>query len=86
MLVPLARADFEQVALRPRHSPFPMLPVEEAMETVLRHTPSMAIIEVSSLQGVPTDLNPLNCLPPISSKITMLSSKWTMSWFESGVG
>ena len=58
MLVPLARANFEQVALRPRHSPFPMLPVEEAMETVLRHTPSMPTIEVSSLQGAPTDLNP----------------------------
>ena len=58
MLVSPARANFEPVALRPRHSPFPMLPVEEAMETVFRHAPSMSIIELSSLQGVPTDLNP----------------------------
>ena len=82
MLVSPARANFEQVALRPRHSPFPMLPVEEAMETVLRHAPSMSIIELSSLQGVPTDYPTHSYL--WSSLVPRLSPvAWEWGYFQS---
>jgi len=34
-----------------------MLPMEEAVEIVLKHTTLMPVIEASNLQGSPSDLN-----------------------------
>ena len=46
-----AKADFEQVALRPRHSPYPMLPVERAMEIILQNVIINPPTEIDQLQG-----------------------------------
>ncbi len=46
-----AKADFAAVALRPRHSPYPMLPVEEAVKIVLTSVVVMPTTTTDSLQG-----------------------------------
>ena len=45
-----ARADFDQVALRPRHSPYPMLPVDRATAITLEHAAALGVTEVDNLQ------------------------------------
>ncbi len=47
-----AREDFFPVAQRPRHSPYPLLPVNEAIKIILEETPwSPATIE-KDLAGI----------------------------------
>ena len=49
----LAKADFfASVASRPRHSPYPLLPVDQALQTVLKHTPTLPAVEVTNLIGI----------------------------------
>ena len=40
------REDFHKVALRARKSPYPMLPVEEAMRIIMDHTSVLPSIEL----------------------------------------
>lgn len=45
------RSDFHKVALRPRHSPYPMLSVDEALQIVMASTPRLEHTSVDGLQG-----------------------------------
>jgi gephyrin len=40
---------FTGVASRPRHSPYPLVPVEQALQTVLQHTPQLPHTHLDSL-------------------------------------
>ena len=49
-----AKADFAAgVAERPRHSPYPLLPVDQALHIVLEHTPTLPAVETDNLIGNP---------------------------------
>lgn len=68
------RADFEQVALRPRHSPYPMLPVEKAMEIILRQVTVMPVTTASNLQDalgciIAEDIHAQQPLPPFPASV-----------------
>ena len=48
-----AKEDFYGgVAARPRHSPYPLVPVSQALETVLQHTPLLPTLYLHSLTGI----------------------------------
>lgn len=48
----VAKADFlTGVALRPRHSPYPLLPVDQALQVVLQHTPVLSTVEITNPIG-----------------------------------
>ena len=40
------------MALRPRHSPYPMLSVDEALHVISQNTPSHLLTEQKSIVGV----------------------------------
>ena len=47
-----AKADFAAgVAERPRHSPYPLLPVDQALHIVLEHTPTLPAVATDNLIG-----------------------------------
>ena len=45
-----SRSDFHKVALRPRHSPYPMLSVDEALQIVIASAPCLGHTSVDGLQ------------------------------------
>lgn len=45
-----SRSDFHKVALRPRHSPYPLLSVDEAMQVVMANAPCLGSTSVDGLQ------------------------------------
>ena len=47
-----AREDFFPVAKRPRHSPYPMLPVNEAIKIIHDETPWPPLIIEQDLAGI----------------------------------
>ena len=48
-----SRSDFHKVALRPRHSPYPMLSVDEALQIVMASTQRLEHTKVDGLQRKP---------------------------------
>lgn len=48
----VAKSDFfGSVALRPRHSPYPLLPVEQALQIVLQHTSVLPAVDITNTIG-----------------------------------
>ena len=45
------KADFHKVALRPRHSPYPMLGVGQALDIILEHAPVGSAITMENIPG-----------------------------------
>ncbi|XP_065883628.1 gephyrin-like isoform X2 [Dysidea avara] len=68
-----SREDFHKVALRARKSPYPMLPVEEAMRIIMDHTSVLPSIELplhDALGHVITDdVHATQPLPPFPASI-----------------
>ena len=47
-----AKEEFYPVAMRPRHSPYPLLSVDEALQVILENTPEELSDETRYLRGV----------------------------------
>lgn len=48
----VAKSDFlASVALRPRQSPYPLLPVDQALQIVLQHTSVLPAVEITNTIG-----------------------------------
>lgn len=48
----IAKSDFfASVALRPRQSPYPLLPVDQTLQTVLQHTSVLPAVEITNTIG-----------------------------------
>ncbi|KAL5463261.1 hypothetical protein EMCRGX_G032144 [Ephydatia muelleri] len=68
------KEDFHNVASRPRHSPYPMLPVEEALDIIMEHTPTLPEEECHTLLDslghiIAQDVHATFPLPPFPASV-----------------